>query len=56
MAVSEKRVFSPAFTGLSCTALLIVSHLLSQYSALSPDIGALNTNKRIITRNEKEHL
>lgn len=56
MAVSEKRVFSPAFTGLSCTALLIVSHLLSQYSALSPDIGALNTVLRIIAMCECVHL
>lgn len=48
MAASEKRVYSPGFTGLSCTALLIVSHLLSRYSSLSADIGALNTVLRII--------
>lgn len=56
MAASGKRVFSPAFAGLSCTALLIVSHLLSQYSSLSPDIGALNTVLRIIALCECVHL
>lgn len=56
MAATEKRVFSPAFTGVSCTALLLVSHLLSKYSALSPDIGALNTVLRIIAMCECVHL
>lgn len=56
MAGSGKRVFSPAFTGLSCTALLIVSRLLSQYTSLAPDIDALNTVLRIIAMCECVHL
>lgn len=56
MAVSDKRVYSPAFTGLSCTALLIVSRFLVQYSAIAPEIGALNTVLRIIAMCECVHL
>lgn len=56
MAASGKRTFSPAFTGLSCTALLIVSRLLSQYSALAPGIDALNTVLHIIAMCECVHL